>query len=392
MSPSILLDLTQTAHTQAVTGVQRVCRSLHAALAARGEIQPICHDPWERAWRELDSSEQAHLRSGIVSARRKVAWPLRTRARGVLRRALARPAPPLAGDALLVPEIFTATAARSLSALFTNICGPRAAIFYDAIPLQLPALTPPRTVARFPGYLRELIQFDGIAAISEASRDALLGWWRWCGITEHPPVVAIPLGLDLPPIALETTTQSALPVVLSVGTLEGRKNHLALLTACETLWARGLRFELRLIGLAHPQTGAAALALIRALRAAHRPLRHEGAVDDVTLNRAYAECAFTVYPSLAEGFGLPVIESLARGRPCVCSARGALGEIARGGGCVALDAVDAPQLATAMETLLTQPAQRAARTAEARARRFKSWTNYAQDVTDWMSSLPRRHI
>lgn len=386
----ILLDLTQTAHTQAVTGVQRVCRSLHAALAARGEMQPICHDPWERAWRALDASEQAQLHSRKISARRKVAWPLRTRARGMLRRALARPTPPPTGDALLFPEIFTATAARALPSLLANVSGPRAAVFYDAIPLQLPALTPPRTVARFPGYLRDLLRFDGIAAISEASRDALHGWWRWCGITEHPPVVAIPLGVDLPPITLEQTAPSALPVVLSVGTLEGRKNHLALLTACEALWARGLRFELRLIGLAHPQTGAAALAQIRTLRAAGRPLRHDGAVDDTTLNRAYAECAFTVYPSLAEGFGLPVIESLARGRPCVCSARGALGEIARGGGCLALDDVDAINLATAMETLLTQPGRRAALGTEARARRFKSWENYAKDVTDWMSGLPRR--
>jgi glycosyltransferase involved in cell wall biosynthesis len=389
----IFLDLTQTAHTGALTGVQRLCRSLHRALAASGTARPVCHDPWQRAWRALDSAELAALGAKKVTAQRKVAWPLRVRARGLLRRAFTRSAPPLVGDALLVPEIFSAATARALPALLSHVTGPRAAVFYDTIPLQLPELTPARTVARFPSYLRELLMFDGVAAISEDSRDALLDWWRWCGVTAHPPVVAIPLGVDLPSAPLaraDSDPALSAPVVLCVGSLEGRKNHLALLNACESLWARGLRFELRLIGLAHPQTGRAALVRVRALQAAGRPLRYDGAADDATLAAAYAECAFTVYPSLREGFGLPVIESLARGKPCVCSARGALGESTRGGGCIALDDVGAASLALALEPLLVRPAALTKLAAEARARRFKSWEHYAREITDWMSGLPRR--
>ena len=74
--------------------------------------------------------------------------------------------------------------------------------------------------------------------------------------------------------------------MLSVGSIEGRKNHLALLEACEALWARGQRFTLHLIGPAQPETGAAALARIRALEAAGRPLRYDGPVTDAAVEAA----------------------------------------------------------------------------------------------------------
>jgi glycosyltransferase involved in cell wall biosynthesis len=198
-------------------------------------------------------------------------------------------------------------------------------------------------------------------------------------------------GLDAPPPSPygHTRAPAASPVILSVGSIEGRKNHGALLDACELLWSRGLRFELRLIGLAHPQTGRAALQRLRALQAASRPLRYDGAASDLQVQAAYRACAFTVYPSLMEGFGLPVLESLACGKPCICSAHGPLGESARGGG-LALDRVDAPSLAAAIERLLTDPECLEVLADAARARRFKSWPVYADELVAWMRTLVRR--
>jgi glycosyltransferase involved in cell wall biosynthesis len=304
----------------------------------------------------------------------------------------------------LVPEIFSPVVNAALPALFAAVRGPRVALFNDAIALKLPELSPAGTVARFPAYLRELLAFDGVAAISEDSRATLLDYWRWLGAAQTPPVAAIPLGINLPesrgslPGADSGTSASSCaveagaagPIVLSVGTLEGRKNHLALLEACESLWAAGRRFELRLIGLTQAQTGRAAAERIAALRAAGRPLRYEGASDETALEAAYAACAFTVYPSLAEGFGLPVAESLGRGKPCVCLGSGALGEIARGGGCVPLAAVTPAELAGAIGRLLDSPAELADLGAAARRRRFRSWAEYAAALTAWMREVPRR--
>jgi glycosyltransferase involved in cell wall biosynthesis len=178
--------------------------------------------------------------------------------------------------------------------------------------------------------------------------------------------------------------------VLSVGSLEGRKNHLALLEACERLWTEGVKLSLHLIGLAHPQTGAAAVSRIRALQAAGRPLRYDGPASDTQVDTAYAACTFTVYPSITEGFGLPVIESLVHAKPCICSARGAIGESAAGGGCITLDSVDATAIAAAIRRLLAAPSELAALGEQAKARRFKRWTRYADELLAWMRELRER--
>jgi glycosyltransferase involved in cell wall biosynthesis len=114
-------------------------------------------------------------------------------------------------------------------------------------------------------------------------------------------------------------------------------------------------------------------------------------VDDTTVAAAYDACQFTVYPSLMEGFGLPVLESLAHGKPCVCSGRGALGEAARDGGCVALDSVDADALAAAIMRLRQNPSDLAALTDAARARTFRSWRDYATGLAAWLTTLRRRN-
>ncbi|MES2694395.1 MAG: glycosyltransferase [Verrucomicrobiota bacterium] len=414
MPAPLLLDLSHTSHTQARTGIQRVARSLYAALSSRAVA--ITHDPHRAMWRLLEAWEFANLNSTAPAAKRGARWPLSARLRGHLRQLVASRASAAAPaglearlaafsrscNGLLVPELFSPAVAGALPALFAKTRGARVAVFHDAIALKFPELTPSKTVARFPAYLRELLAFDGIAAVSDDSRDALRDYWRWLGVTDTPVLETIPLGIDTHagaargenhpalPASPATGARSAGPVVLSVGSIEGRKNHLALLEACEALWAGGHTFTLHLVGMAQPQTAAAALARIEALRAAGRPLRYDGPVDEAALEAAYAGCTFMVYPSMIEGFGLPVLESVAHGRPCICSARGALGESARGGGCVALPSVDAASLATAMAQLLGSPTELAALTAAARARHLRTWSDYADDLCQWVATVPRR--
>ncbi len=389
MPVPVFLDLTHTSHTRARTGIQRVTRSLHAALGANAIA--LTHDPYLRAWRPLEPWEQANLQADTTAGKRGAHWPFSAKLQGHAGRLLGRTpsfaAQPSSG--IVVPEVFSPTVAAALPAIFAATRGPRIAVFHDAIPLKLPELTPSKTVARFPAYLQELLAFDGIAAVSDDSRDSLVGYWRWLGVARTPPVRTVALGIDRPPPPVQRDApNSSLPVILSVGSIEGRKNHLALLEACERLWTAGLEFQLQLIGLAHPQTGQTALARIRELQARGRPLRYDGPATDAGLEAAYAACAFTVYPSVMEGFGLPVIESVARGKPCICSARGAVGESARDGGCIALERVGADELASTVRNLLADPAGLAALQAAALARPFRSWENYAADLREWLRELP----
>jgi glycosyltransferase involved in cell wall biosynthesis len=392
----LLFDASHTSHTRARTGVQRVVRAMFAALKDQHEVAPVCFDPHQEVWRSLEPWETEILTdtTSAGSAHRSARWPLSVRLNGYARRLLnARSACP-AGDALLVPEIFSAKIGRAYPELFARVSGPRVAIFHDAIALKLPEFTPAKTVARFPAYLHELLAFDGIAAVSEDSRQSLLDYWRWLGVANPPPVAAITNAIAIPCVQHVPDTvapwANAVPTILCVGSIEGRKNHLALLAACEQLWTQGRHFQLRLIGLAHPQTGRAALEKIASLQAAGRSLRYDGPVDDAALAVAYDACTFTVYPSLMEGFGLPVQESLAHGKPCICSKLGAIGESGRSGGCQTLDKVDAQHLAEAIDRWLSAPGlvENAAR--DARLHKIKTWPNYAQELMEWISALPRR--
>jgi len=390
----LLFDATHTSHTAAQTGIQRVCRTLFDELHVRGQATPICYDPHLIGWRPLVPGELAVLRdrSGGTGKSRGAKWTLSQKFSGATRRWLGnKPALPEASG-LICPELFSAKVGSRLPELLSVVPGPRVAIFYDAIALKFPELTPPGTVARFPAYLRELLWFDGVAAISEDSAASLRDYWRWLGATDAPPVHAIPLGIDspAPPAGSELATTPSTPRLLCVCTIEGRKNHLALLEACETLWGEGLEFELQLIGLARADSAGPALARINELKHAGRPLLFEGSVPEAKLHSAYRQCSFTVYPSLIEGFGMPVLESLHYGKPCVCSGHGALGESAHGGGCLPLESVDAASLAGALRRLLTVPAELAALSTAARARRLKTWPEYAAEFSAWMQTLPRR--
>jgi glycosyltransferase involved in cell wall biosynthesis len=390
----LFYDASHTSHTRARTGIQRVCRSLFAEMESRERMRGVCFDPHLGAWRLLDAGELSALRdrSARAGQSRGAKWSLAQKLAGHARRlAGRRPALPVA-DGLVCPELFSPKVAAQLPTLFAQVRGPRVALFHDAIGLRFPELTPPGTVARLPGYLRELLQFDGIAAVSEDSAASLRDFWRWLGVTGTPPVRAIPLGLDPVPPEPDSAGSAAsrTPRVLCVSTIEGRKNHLALLAAAETLWREGLDFELEFIGLARADTAAPALGKIRTLQAAGRPLIFHGSVSETELHAAYRRCAFTVYPSLAEGFGLPVWESLQHGKPCLCSAHGALGESARDGGCMMLESVDATNLADALRRLLKNSPELGALAIAARRRTFRAWSDYVDDLSAWMRSLRRR--
>ena len=393
MSAPLLFDASHTSHTAAQTGIQRVVRALFEELHAAGQAEPVCYDPHLEGWRPLGAAETSVLRdrSGGAGKSRGAKWTLGQKISGAAQRWLNRKSALPAAAGLICPELFSAKVGARLPELLAQVAGPRVAVFYDAIALKFPEYTPAGTVARFPAYLRELLVFDGITAISEDSAASLRDYWRWLGVANVPPVQAIPLGIEAAVAAAPgEAAPPKIPRLLCVCTIEGRKNHLALLAACETLWREGLAFELQLIGMARADTAGAALAKIRELQQAGRPLLYPGAVAEAELHAAYRQCSFTVYPSLIEGFGMPVLESLQYGKPCICSGAGALGESAHGGGCLPLASVDAPTLAHTMRRLLRDPAELSALANAARARPLKRWPAYAGEITAWMRTLQRR--
>lgn len=143
------------------------------------------------------------------------------------------------------------------------------------------------------------------------------------------------------------------PFLLYLGTLEPRKNVGALVTACERLWEeRAQRPDLVLAGGVGWKS-APLLKRIEASRFRGRIHLAGYAPREVALLLYRSAQAF-VYPSLAEGFGLPLAEAMACGAPCVASTAEALVEV---GGDAALYAApeDPEAIARAIAAVLEDP-------------------------------------
>ncbi len=390
----LYVDVTSSCKSPMNTGVQRVVRELFRALDAFTPVVPLIWDPGLRSYCTLSRRERGFLERPFAAGAASAAEPGRRAnpipvwskfARRIVHRRhrLDLPATTTAADTLFVPEIFQDNRVAWLAGLRHATPLRRVAVCHDAIAWRRPDLSPPAREAGFAPYLDALGTFDHVVAISRETRDDLHARWREIGLTAPPPVSVHPWPVNhagTPRRLTPLPTGPARPMVLCVGTFEPRKNHLVLLDAAARVWAHGVDFELTLIGRTTAHWGNRVLSAIETLQGAGRPVRWRRHVDDHTLRHAYEQCAFTVFPSLAEGFGLPILESLWHGRPCLCGTNGALGEVSEGGGCLPVDQTDPAALATALERLLTEPSLRQQLSDQARDRPFETWETLAQTL------------
>jgi glycosyltransferase involved in cell wall biosynthesis len=180
---------------------------------------------------------------------------------------------------------------------------------------------------------------------------------------------------------------SSRPVVLVVGSHEPRKNHLAVLHAAEALWQDGIDFTLTLVGASawHAEAYEAELDRLQELGRRIQSLR---GLSDELLWAAYRIAHCTVFPSLNEGFGLPVAESLAAGTPVITSDFGSMRDIVmvdgRPLGGLLVDPRDDASIADALRDLLTDRALHARLKEEASNRPVRTWDDYAAELWDYL--------
>lgn len=143
--------------------------------------------------------------------------------------------------------------------------------------------------------------------------------------------------------------------VLQVGRIEARKNQAAALAAVE-------RLDGVTLAVAGPERD---VALSRRLRASSR-CRVLGTVDQPTLELLYRRARAVVVPSLYEGFGLPVLEAIARGQVVVAARASSLPEVGGDAALYVEDPNDPVELAGALESAIGDRKARARLTRAAR--------------------------
>jgi glycosyltransferase involved in cell wall biosynthesis len=227
----------------------------------------------------------------------------------------------------------------------------------------------------------------GAAAVlvpSEATRRDLLDCYPITGLESKISVVPEGVSPELPPGPLPAGLEPGF--ILAVGTIEPRKNYSRLLAAYRHLRRESVPLLLgdrpgvpELVIAGRP--GWAYGDTLKRIKA-ERGVRYLGHVDDATLSALYRSAGILAFPSLYEGFGLPLLEAMAHGLPAVVGNAGALPELA-GDGAIVVDPEDVLSIAAGLERLLSDASLRETLGAAGKRRAAEfSWERAASATRD----------
>jgi len=338
----VLLDCTQTISTPRHAGIPRVVRNIArhgaAAAAAHGAVLVPVRFEEDRfvalgmssAGDLIDSSKQAAppchpllRRLHKLFVPRTIVRAVRTQWRKLSRR--ARPGELIEfqpGDTLLLAD--SSWTSRCWQAVDeAKAAGTRIGVVqYDFIPHTHPELMPKRLPAAFRDWMTNtLARADFVAAISEAVAVEAREELRRMGREPErasPLVQSFRLGADVKPAMKVEPPRPELAAFiaagpcgpyLTVGTLEPRKNQALLMDVFERVWQQVPEARLLVAGF----VGWKGDEVVRRMRQHPRygtHLMHFADLSDGELLYAYGQARGLVFPSRAEGYGLPIVEAL----------------------------------------------------------------------------------
>ena len=311
------------------------------------------------------------------SSRDAVAWAV-TEARAVATNVVTEP-----GDLYFLPGPFwTASSSNHLISTLKSRGVVVGAYIYDLIPMTHPQFCEDAHCSVFAAAFAELVpQLDFALTISEFVAKELR---RMLEVHDLfvPPILAAPLAHELEARGSYDVAErkavldrfSGRPFVLCVGTIEARKNHLYLLNVWRTLEAEGVELPLLVFVGRLGWRITDFREQLQAVRYCNDRIKIVSDVSDADLACMYDHCLFTIFPSFVEGWGLPVGESLARGKIAVASSVASIPEV---GGKHALY-IDPHNLHSGVDVvrrLITDASFRAAQEALVRAEfKPRTWT------------------
>lgn len=261
-------------------------------------------------------------------------------------------------------------------------------MIYDLIPLYAPQLVTSGLNRDFDAWLSRITNYSkDFLCISEFTRSDLLRYLGGKADSVQAKVVRLAHEMhgferdsktEIPEGHATDAAQS--PYVLCVGTIEVRKNGAALLDAWAALHDRlgdrlpRLVFAGRMGWLidAFQARLATNPALARLVRLVESP-------SDEELAYLYQNCLFTAYPSLYEGWGLPVGEAAWFGKYCISSNTSSLPEVC-GDLIDYVDPKDPAALQAALLKAITQPDYVAQREQGLREARLRTWADVAEEL------------
>jgi len=199
-------------------------------------------------------------------------------------------------------------------------------------------------------YHKKLPQVDHLIAISQHVKDDAVAT---LGIAaDH--ISVIPLGIDTAqfyPSRGAGLFAGRAPYVLYVGSRDPNKNLESVLAAFALIATEIKEVRLAIAGRWNPSDEAWLKQRIDSDPSLHGRVDHLGFVSDADMASLYSNAEVFVFPSLAEGFGFPVLEAMACNTPVVASNRPPIPEVA-GDAAILVDPLDPQAIATAMLSII----------------------------------------
>lgn len=204
-------------------------------------------------------------------------------------------------------------------------------VVYDIIPISHPAFVAGPTRQRFQNWFAEaMAHVDFFVAISQAVRDEIEDYARVSFAEAYRPdrFASFKLGSVIDVAANRGNVRKQLRGIfdngngentyLSVGTIEPRKNYGCLVSAFDQVWKSKPEARLCIVGRIG-WSSAEFLNSARRHRQYNKRLLIFDDLSDAELKLCYRQAKALIFPSLAEGFGLPLVEALHYGLPVLAS-------------------------------------------------------------------------
>ena len=364
----IYLDVSSTAVSPTITGIPRVVRAL-AEKRSKTEVHLIEFDGLTNCYKQIEelppplssSKSLQEPRRALIATKlykvltenesigRLVTFFLRNRLIFYVARRLLG-APSAHGEVLHKPEgiLFLPEVpvhnshVKKIVSLKKSGSIKVALYVHDLLPLQHPEYFSRDLVWKFENYL-ELLEIADLILVSNADVQKQVK-----EMFESPQVRIAALPSSYPPAAPTGNPKSSF---LVVGTIEPRKNYVAILDSFERLHAIHPNIELRIIGnVGWKYTDI--VAHISNLQRSGIKITWFQNLTDEELRREYQEALALLYPSHFEGYGLPVVEALSQSTPVITSNRPSMRLFERFGGVRLINPENADELFTEMLTML----------------------------------------
>ncbi len=359
------------------SGIQQVSRMIAKLFALNPSFVLLAVTPDGSGFTEMTEEEKDHLLQESFTSPDEDLIPNSSPSINVL----------LSNCRMLIPEVTKsiefASRLRAMGAFSGN------EIFYvgyDLIPILAPEFVAPIEIESFAHYLLATTESSGIICISDQTKKEFSAYFnaRKTVAEYEGMLVALPLPVvpfqeapdDFEPKEFKKLVKGS--YILCVGTIEPRKNQRKIVTAFNEFWAKGGKNQIVFVGRIASQSENHFQAEIQ--QKLGESVFHFVDLTQDLLSWLYKNSLASIQVSDYEGYGLPVVESIAHGRPVIVNPYGVQFELAQGNGGLAVEDNSVSALLNTLEKVSIDVELRENLESEAKNAKFPSINDYANGI------------